>query len=90
MLGHMEAKCRGLKGVRYEEPIMKAFEDWLKRIPELKAEVENRKRREEDKKAERQGENMVHIMKAVLESKPQIIQPQGQTTQLMKPGFPPT
>ena len=32
MLGHIEAKCRGLRGARYEEPTVKAFQDWLRRL----------------------------------------------------------
>ena len=58
MLGHMEAKCRGLKGARFEEPIVKAFENWLRRIPELKVAVDNRekKRRKESREKSRKYE----------------------------------
>ena len=47
MLGHIGPKCRGLKGVRYEEPIVKAFEDWLRKNPHLKVAVHNCKEEKE-------------------------------------------
>ena len=32
ILGHIEAKCRNLEGIRYDEQIVKSFKHWLKRI----------------------------------------------------------
>ena len=83
MLGHMEAKCRGLKGARYEEPIVKAFKDWFRGIPELKVAVDNRERRKEERKAERKAESMRVMMEGMNK-------PQGQTAQIVKPRLRPT
>ena len=49
ILGHLEAKCRGLKGERYDALMNKSFEDWLERIPEFRQAIAERKRREEEK-----------------------------------------
>ena len=89
MLGHIGPKCRGLKGVRYEEPIVKAFEDWLRKNPHLKVAVHNWKEEKEMKKVRQMMEissvNTSAAVKTVLESMESSNKFQGQTTQVVKP-----
>ena len=35
ILGHQEVKCRGLDGIRYDEQVVKSFENWLDTIKAL-------------------------------------------------------
>ena len=42
ILGHLEVKCRGLNGDRYNHQTVKSFEEWLERIPEFRQAITDR------------------------------------------------
>ena len=56
ILGHLEPKCRGLNGARYDGHTVKSMEDWLERIPEFQQAVKERTRKKEDEKYKRKAE----------------------------------
>ena len=50
LLGHLEAKCKGKEGARYERETVRLFENYLKRIGGFKEAVwaRQKKKREEN------------------------------------------
>ena len=47
-LGHLEPKCWGLNGTRYDGHTVKSMEDWLERIPEFQHAIKERIRKKEE------------------------------------------
>ena len=40
LLGHLEVKCLGKQGQRYEKEKLKGLENWLKRVPWFREAIE--------------------------------------------------
>ena len=74
----MENKCRGMKDARYDEPTVKAFEDWLERIDELQVAVEKRKERQLEKEWEK-----IRIERGAYAARP--MESNRQTAQIIRP-----
>ena len=54
ILGHLEVKCRGLNGERYDALTTKSFEDWLERIAEFRQAIAERERKRQEAIEERE------------------------------------
>ena len=64
VLGHITAKCRHiLEGESYDERTVAKFENWLKRIPELRKKIEERAIYEVDRQAQTQAELISRAMR---------------------------
>ena len=90
MLGHQQAKCRN--GDRYDERMIKSFEGWLKRLPELKRQVAEKKQAEDNRQAQnqaKQAESQANILgdtvrRIIAEIGPRDRNAANPTTQLVK------
>ena len=81
ILGHITTKCR--HGESYDEKTIAKFESWLKRIPELRKQIEERAIFEADRQAKTQAEIMSRVMRdAAATAEPR------NTTQLVKARWP--
>ena len=90
MLGHLQVKCRGLNGERYDDRTAKSFEDWLERIAEFRRAIADREDSKEDRQAENQANKLGEAVRRILEN----VGPRDQnalnpTTQLVKSRWPP-
>ena len=72
-----------MKGERYEEPTVKAFENWLDIIPELQTAVEKFR----EARQEKAYKMKVRIKQGAEEARP--VEPNRQTAQIVKPRLPP-
>ena len=86
ILGHIEPKCRGLNGARYDAVTVKSMEDWLERIPEFQHAVKERIRKKEDEKYKRKTEVWRMMIK---NQEPRNPNNQAATSQLIKARWPP-
>ena len=86
ILGHIEAKCRGLNGDQYDHQTVKSFEEWLERIPEFRQAITNREEKKEEKQAELQANKLGEAVRLIMEN---TRNPTTQTTQLVKSRWPP-
>ena len=83
ILGHLEVKCRGLNGERYDHQTVKSFEEWLERTAEFRQAIMDRERKKEDKQAELQANKLGEAVRRIMENiEPR--NPNNQTTQLVK------
>ena len=53
ILGHLQVKCRGLDGARYDNQTVKSFEAWLERITVFRQAVTERERERKHKQIHR-------------------------------------
>ena len=63
MLGHIQTKCQ--HGERYDDRMIKSFENWLERIPEFKKQVGERMKNMEDRQAETQAKKLREAVKEI-------------------------
>ena len=64
MLDHIMTKCiHMIEGESYDERTIAKFENWLKRIPELRKKIEERAVLEVDRQAQTQAEVMSRAMR---------------------------
>ena len=80
MLGHQVTKCNSLQE-GYDEKTITKFEKWLKRIPELRKQIEERAINGADRAAQTQAEILGRVMRDTQEAR--------NTTQLVKARWPP-
>ena len=88
ILGHLEVKCRGLNGDRYDHQTVKRFEEWLERILEFRQALTNREERKEEKQAELQANKLEQALRIMMETRDPR-NPTTPTTQLVKSRWPP-
>ena len=84
VLGHVTSKCRHiLEGEGYDERTVVKFENWLKRIPELRKKIDERAVLEVDRQAQTQADLISRAMRdAAAASEP-------RSAQIVKPRWPP-
>ena len=90
VLGHKPEKCRQLDNVRYDDVLIKAFEDKIKTIDGFRKVVKKYMEQEEEKENRRKAKEIEASVRAVLENfERKEAGNTNQTTQLVKSRFPP-
>ena len=72
-----------MKGEGYTEPLVKALESWLKRLPELQVVIEKR----EERQLKKGIETKIRIKQGAEAAQP--VEQNRQTAQIIKPRLPP-
>ena len=75
LLGHLEVKCLGKQGQRYESEKLKGFENWLKQVPGFREAIEARRMKREEIKISQIAE----AVKIAVETIEKNNRPEGNT-----------
>ena len=82
MLGHLQNKCRNKDP--YDEQTTKSFEYWLKRNPELRKQVADKKQAEDDRQAHHQAKQAEFQANMLGDTVKRIITEMGPETETLQ------